>query len=120
MTLLERLEAGERVDIGGGNVVSLSSWAPDRGIAANAERFAGVPDEPRFGLVWRHPAGPKLEGAEHCIGSITFDNPSSRTTVPERSRWTVETWEPLTISPSLLCMACGAHGFIRDGRWVPA
>jgi hypothetical protein len=34
--------------------------------------------------------------------------------------WTVEKAEPLTISPSLLCRACGHHGFIREGRWVPA
>lgn len=25
--------------------------------------------------------------------------------------------EPLTISPSILCGECGAHGFIRDGVW---
>ncbi len=34
--------------------------------------------------------------------------------------WTVEQDSPLTISPSLLCRACGHHGFIRGGRWVPA
>lgn len=34
--------------------------------------------------------------------------------------WTVEQLDPLTISPSVLCRACGNHGFIRDGRWVPA
>jgi hypothetical protein len=28
--------------------------------------------------------------------------------------------EHLTVSPSLLCRTCGNHGFIRDGRWVPA
>lgn len=28
--------------------------------------------------------------------------------------------EPLTVSPSLLCAICGHHGFIREGRWVPA
>ena len=27
--------------------------------------------------------------------------------------------DPLTISPSLLCR-CGDHGFIREGRWIPA
>jgi hypothetical protein len=28
--------------------------------------------------------------------------------------------DPLHIEPSLLCEFCGDHGFIRDGRWVPA
>jgi hypothetical protein len=26
----------------------------------------------------------------------------------------------LTLSPSLLCMRCGDHGFIRNGKWVKA
>lgn len=26
----------------------------------------------------------------------------------------------LTLSPSLLCGTCGDHGFVRDGKWVPA
>ncbi len=34
--------------------------------------------------------------------------------------WDVEQLEPLTISPSLACRACGHHGFIREGKWVPA
>ena len=28
--------------------------------------------------------------------------------------------ESLTLSPSILCRACGNHGWIRDGKWVPA
>jgi hypothetical protein len=34
--------------------------------------------------------------------------------------WDLVQLEPLTISPSLLCHACGHHGFIREGKWVPA
>ena len=34
--------------------------------------------------------------------------------------WDLVQLEPLTLSPSLLCRACGHHGFIRDGKWVPA
>lgn len=36
------------------------------------------------------------------------------------SGWTVVSKDPLTISPSILCPACGTHGFIRAGKWVPA
>lgn len=50
-----------------------------------------------------------------CMGSLAFD-------VPERqqnpTRWTVECYDPLTLSPSLLCGICGDHGFIRNGEWV--
>jgi len=45
-----------------------------------------------------------------CEAGIEFHGPHA---------WTVESWEPLTISPSLLCK-CGDHGFIREGKWVPA
>lgn len=34
--------------------------------------------------------------------------------------WEVEQDNPLTLSPSLLCRACGDHGFIRNGRWERA
>lgn len=37
-----------------------------------------------------------------------------------RPRWRVESQDPLTLSPSILCRTCGNHGFIREGRWVPA
>ena len=35
-------------------------------------------------------------------------------------RWTIDSMQPLTLSPSLACRVCGDHGFIREGRWVPA
>lgn len=34
--------------------------------------------------------------------------------------WDVVQREPLTLSPSILCRACGSHGFIREGKWVQA
>lgn len=46
-----------------------------------------------------------------CEGAITFE-PGYGPPV-----WQVHSWEPLTLSPSLLCH-CGDHGFVRDGRWV--
>lgn len=34
--------------------------------------------------------------------------------------WTLVSWEPLTVAPSVLCMRCGDHGSIQNGQWVPA
>ena len=34
--------------------------------------------------------------------------------------WSLDSAEPLTLSPSVLCGTCGDHGFIRGGRWVSA
>lgn len=28
--------------------------------------------------------------------------------------------DPLTVSPSILCVDCGLHGFIRAGHWISA
>lgn len=39
---------------------------------------------------------------------------------PTFQAWTVETEEPLTLSPSILCRACGDHGHIRGGKWEKA
>ena len=40
-------------------------------------------------------------------------------------KWTIVAGEPdsfehLTLSPSVLCQRCGLHGWIRDGVWVAA
>ncbi len=40
---------------------------------------------------------------------------------PECSRgWDVVSTEPLTLAPSMRCRICGHHGYIQNGRWVPA
>lgn len=57
---------------------------------------------------------------EHtCLG-----RPRSPGWVPVKPEWK-DGWDlvsekPLTLAPSLLCRLCGHHGFIRDGKWVPA
>lgn len=60
------------------------------------------------GMYYEHPG---LNG-ETCPSWITFK--------PDwKDGWDVLSWEPLTLSPSLLCRACGHHGFVQQGRWVP-
>lgn len=39
---------------------------------------------------------------------------------PPDKTWTVNSWDPLDLSPSLACPTCGSHGYIRQGKWVPA
>lgn len=34
--------------------------------------------------------------------------------------WKVEQDDPLTLSPSIVCSCKGQHGFVRDGKYVPA
>jgi hypothetical protein len=76
-------------------------------------------DRARFiGLYHKHVA--KDHGGE-CIGSIFFELEwvKSDPKYAGTPTWMIEQWEPLTVSPSLLC-SCGHHGFIRNGRWITA
>jgi len=57
-------------------------------------------------IFWLH----RCEGGRLMLGTIDVTKPI-HTLVSE---------DPLHIEPSILCRACGDHGFIRDGRWQPA
>jgi hypothetical protein len=99
------------IDLGRGHTLRFFSWSPDRA------QYEGIPDEPTAGAIIDHPHG--VYGHLQCSGAVTFDTPTMRQVRPESSLWQVESWEPLTISPSVQC-SCGDHGFIRNGRWEPA
>lgn len=77
----------------------------------NEVELTGLQSKPGvWGLLWYHR---NPETGEQCIGGITWD--------PERAyHWDLVSLDPLTVSPSLLCLTCKCHGFIRDGKWVPA
>lgn len=53
-----------------------------------------------------------------CEGGVTFDVPGTENL--RGPKWQIVSWEPLTLSPSLRCTTCGDHGFVRNGKWVPA
>lgn len=62
------------------------------------------------GVGYKHP---RHEGSGDCEGYIAVK--------PEwADGWDVLSVEPLTLSPSMRCRACEHHGFIKEGRWVPA
>lgn len=62
------------------------------------------------GVIVRHI---KPDG-KYCDGAARWRHYESETGV----LWTLESENPLTISPSLLCH-CGDHGFIKQGKWIP-
>lgn len=101
---------GPLLDLGHDHYLEYIGWTDPEGVTH--ERVGAI--------VWhRQTAAP--DG--WCGGGVRFSTaPPSLT----GARWTVESWEPLTLSPSLLChgappaYACNDHGFIREGRWVPA
>ena len=99
------------IDLGQEHLLSFTRWAPDRRLNP---QYAHLPDVERYGAIIRH----FRDLGNICTSAITFDGPVQRELATEHSFWTVETWEPLTLTPSLLCQ-CGDHGWIREGCWVP-
>lgn len=74
--------------------------------------FTKDADHGVYGLWERHVG---KDGAP-CMGNVFF-----RDVLPNASpSWVVESREPLTMSPSILCRTCGHHGSIREGKWIPA
>jgi len=104
--------SSDPLDLGHGHIGSWVSWAPDRDLNP---QYDGVPSVERYGLLIKHA---KPDG-NPCMGSVTFASETAKKVSPDTATWDVESWAPLSLSPSILC-SCGDHGWIRDGRWVPA
>lgn len=108
-----------RLDLGSGHWLEFTSWAPDYFLNP---RYADLPEVSRWGAIIWHELRPDdsvCAWRGECAAAITFAGEVQRQVIPDAVTWTVESWEPLTLSASLLCH-CGDHGFIRDGRWVSA
>lgn len=106
----------DEIDIGDGHVVRFFGWHPDRALNPQwpADRF---PDIERAGVTIEHQ---RPDGGGLCHAALHFDLPGCEHLAPADHRWQVQSLEPLAISPSVLCLRCGDHGFIRGGRWVRA
>lgn len=103
----------DRIDLGDEHTAEWEGWYPDRKLNPG---LADMPDVEKWGLTIYH----KNPAGQDCAGFVTLDCEVQRRVEPNRSnRWTVENWDPLTLSPSVLC-SCGDHGWIREGRWVRA
>lgn len=78
-------------------------------------------DPPRrtIGYIETHP---RLDNGEPCKGFLFTDRQARdrETTEDLRPLWTVVRLDPITLTPSIACPRCGAHGHVTDGRWVPA
>lgn len=85
-----------------------------------------VDDDGAFGLIEHHPPGPDApDGARMCGGYIAWRQPVSPPGQSLAANHQLVSGGPgdeasLTVAPSLACRSCPSHGFIRDGRWIPA
>lgn len=94
------------LDLGDDHALSWTCWKPDRELNPG---YADLPDVERLGALIPHGT---------CCGSVMFDEPATARLFPDHPKWKVESWEPLTLSPSILCRLCGDHGFIKQGKWI--
>jgi hypothetical protein len=81
--------------------------------------FSGYKGEPRVGANIVHPP---VDGKCDGQGWVAFEGRSwARSFGDDQiATWKVEQDDPITLSPSVLCRACGDHGFVRNGKWVRA
>jgi len=103
----------EPLDLGDDHTLRFTHWAPERDLNP---QYEGIPDIDPVGAIIDHR---KPDGTT-CSGALTFYSPAARRLFPERQMWTVESLQPLTLSPSISCGGCGDHGHVREGKWVPA
>ena len=79
-----------------------------------------------YGYLIIHEGEPRGVGVMHptpdgmFCGSSALWDVSMYAPGHEPPCWTLNSLEPVDISPSLLCRTCGDHGFVKQGRWVPA
>jgi hypothetical protein len=94
------------LDLGSGFNLRFTSWTPDRLLNP---QYDEIPSVDRIGAIVT---------CKHGIeGSILFSiSPEHDALFPNSPHWTVESWEPLTLSPSIDTGCC--HGFIKEGKWV--
>ena len=97
------------IDFGEGYVGRYYGWDPD--VELNPQ-YEGLAPLEKAGLLLR--CGP--HGTE---GGVPFSLAGYEVLWQDRAAWTVESWEPLTLEPSIAA-SCGCHGWIRGGRWISA
>lgn len=94
------------LDLGEGYYGWKAGWAPDRDLNP---QYEGIPDHPFVALILK--CGPHgEEGSVRLARGLPGEEPPV---------WAVVQEQPLTLSPSVSA-PCGCHGFIHDGKWVPA
>lgn len=78
-------------------------------------KFVAYKNDPRAGARVRH----NRSDGTPCEGFISFEGSPWAAEFEKPVVWQIQSWDPLTMSPSLLC-SCGDHGFIQNGKWVRA
>lgn len=92
------------VDIGSGLTVTLR-------LADGLKDHLGIEDGVPVGVLLTHPCS-KRDGAvvQDFIPVAPYP----------MDPWTLDSRDPISLSPSVSYTCCGLHGFVSAGKWVPA
>lgn len=82
-------------------------------------RFMAMSDESTLTKIGAYINHHKPDGSP-CRSAIYFDSEFVRKLLQGKIGWKLESLQPLTVSPSILCLICQDHGYIREGKWVIA
>ena len=94
------------VDIGHGLTAALR-------LAEGLKRHLDIDDGVPVGVLVTHPCAKRGgEVVQDFIPVAPYPDPVES--------WSLDSRDPITMSPSIQYTCCGLHGFIREGRWVPA
>jgi hypothetical protein len=93
------------LDLGGDVYVQFTNWS--------VEHHPSAPNPAGGLLIHRLASSP----TGWCAGAFLWWRPENERA--GRPIWTLQSLDPLDLSPSFLCH-CGFHGFIRQGKWVQA
>jgi len=97
------------IDIGHGLTAALRTADSDLALEGS---HAGWKEGDVLGVLLTHPCSKR--GGEVVQDFIPVNYLGSA------HDWKLESRDPITISPSVSYTCCGTHGFLRDGKWVPA
>jgi hypothetical protein len=79
--------------------------------------YKSFEDDPQTGINVHH----KTPEGKDCVGWVPFKGGAwDKAFEGEIVSWDIQSKDPLTLSPSILCKRCGDHGFIRNNKWVKA
>jgi hypothetical protein len=98
------------IDLGNGFHMRYFGWFPNRELNP---QYKDTPDIERAGVT--------IFKDGICVAGITFDTPETEVVFKDdEHRWQVVSYDPLTVTPSIRNPNTGLHGFITNGKWIPA
>jgi hypothetical protein len=113
------LAGAPQVDLGDGHWMRFLVWNPDMALNPQYAHLAHlIREHPVVGAIVGHNCSGAETGKHEGVIYFHMELTDAAPGFKADTKWSVKSWEPLTISPSLLSYCqCKDHGFIENGKW---